>query len=82
MMPERLALVDIAHVHFDDRLLERQQRIEDRDRGVGQTGAVDDQPVGLLPRLLNPVDQFALGIRLTEIEVDADRPWRAFRSAP
>ena len=47
MMAEWLAPVDVAHVHFDDRLLEREQRVEDRDRRVGQAGAIDDEPVGI-----------------------------------
>ena len=51
VMPERLALVDIAHMHFDDRLLEGEQRIENRDRRVSQAGAVDDQAVGIAAAL-------------------------------
>ena len=60
MMPEWLTPVDIAHVDFQDRLLEGQQCIEDGDRGVGQAGTIDDEPVGILPRVLNPIDQDAL----------------------
>src|SRR6266481_3597437 len=70
-MAEGFALVDVAHMHLDNRLTKGQKRIKDSDRGIGQTGAVDDQAIGLLACLLDPVDQHAFVVGLTEVERDS-----------
>src|SRR5580704_19059859 len=70
-MAEGFALVDVAHVHLDNRLAEGQKRIKGGNRGVGQTGTVDEQAIGLLACLLDPVDQRAFVVGLTEVERDS-----------
>ncbi len=75
MMPERLTLVDIAHMHFDDRLFEREQGVKNGNRCVSQPGAVDQQAIGFQPCRLDPVDQLAFVVRLPEVQADT----KAFR---
>ncbi len=47
-MAEGLALVHVGDMHLDDRPGERVQRVEDRDRGVGEGGGIDDDAGGAL----------------------------------
>ena len=44
------------------------KRVEDGDRGVGVGAGVEDDAVGLLARLLDPVDQLALRVGLAEVD--------------
>ena len=43
-----VAGVDVGDVHFDDRPVERLDRIEDRNRGEGIAGRIDDDGVRVL----------------------------------
>ena len=63
-MPERLALVDIADVHFQNRPLKGIERIQDRHRCMAIGPWVDDDPRRILARLLDPVHQLPLMVRL------------------
>src|SRR5262245_55971317 len=64
---EALAREDVADMDFDQRNLDRRDRVADRDRGVGVAGRVEHDAGGLLgARLLDPVDQLALVVRLAE----------------
>src|SRR5260370_31852656 len=63
MMPETLAGVDIADVHFDGWNFHRDQRVIHRDRGVGIAAGIDTSAHSLLPRrLLALVDQLPFSI--------------------
>ena len=73
MVAEFLALVDVGEVNLHHRNVEKKQRVEDRHRGVGERGGIDDQGVRLGPGLLNPADQFPFVIGLPEGEAPAAR---------
>src|SRR5271154_4686695 len=68
MMPERLALVHIGNMHLDDRPGERVKRVEDRDRGMGEGGGIDDDARHTLARAMNPVDDLVFAIALMELD--------------
>jgi len=61
-----VAGMDVGNVHLQDRPLERLQRVEDRDRGKGIAGRIDDDGVRGFPRRLDQVDQRALMVRLVK----------------
>ena len=73
MMPETLAGVNVADVHFDRRNLHRDQRIMQRDRGVRIAAGVDDDS-GYLFRvsLVNEIDQLALAVGLAALGLHAE----------
>jgi len=75
-----VAGVDVGDVHFDDRPVERLDRIEDRNRGEGIAGRIDDDGIRGLSCGPDQVDQFALVIRLAEGELEAQAR-RAVRAA-
>ena len=66
MVVDRLAPVDVGDVQLDDRAGKHLQRVEDRDRGEGEAGRVDDDAGALVDRLVDPVDDLALAVRLVE----------------
>src|SRR5450830_991017 len=73
ILPEFFARVDIGDVDFYDRHFQRQQRVENGDRGGGVAGRIDHQAGGFFGlRFLDPVYQFALHIRLPEHDVEAE----------
>ena len=72
MMPETLAGVDVADVHFDGRDLHPDQCVVQRDRGVGIAAGIDDDAGHLLDAgLVDEVDQLAFAVGLTAIGMQA-----------
>ena len=55
-------------MHFDDGEVHRLQRIKQRNRGMGIGPGIDDDPGGGPPRFLDPIDQYALVVRLAKIQ--------------
>ena len=72
MMAERLAGVDVREMDLDYRQFRDQQRIAQRDRGVGEAGGVDDDAVGVVARLVDPLDELALVVALAELDRDVE----------
>ena len=66
MMAEWLAGIDIGQVNFNGGNVHGLQGIVQGHRGMGVARAVDDDSGSLALRLMNPADQFALGIGLPE----------------
>src|SRR4051812_19105909 len=62
--PPVLALVDVGEMNFDDRRVEQLERVTDRVAVVGPRAGIDDDTVGPIERLVDPVDELALVIRL------------------
>src|ERR1051326_561934 len=60
MMAEALAPEDVREMNLDDRQIGGVERVEDRDGGMRQGAGIDDDAVGGLARLVDPVDQHAL----------------------
>src|SRR5262249_28688507 len=57
---------------FDDRRFQRRERIEYSHRGVPIPGRIDDHAgCRLCPRLLNPIDDLALVVRLTKFDAQS-----------
>ena len=80
MMPEALAGVDIADMHFHSRDFHRDQRVVQRDRGVRIAAGIDDDAGRLLGmRLVDEVDQFAFAVGLPAIRRQAELR-RGFRA--
>src|SRR5271165_1470775 len=71
-MTERLALVHIGNVHFDDGPFERMERIEDGDRGVGEGGRIDDDAGGALAAAMNPFNDLVFAIALMELDLEPE----------
>ena len=63
-LPERLAGRRIREVDLDERSLDGQQRVPERDGGVGQPAGIDDDDVEVA--LVEPVDEGAFVIGLEE----------------
>src|SRR5260370_5475468 len=73
MMPETLASVNVADVHFDGWNFHRDQRVVQRDRGVGIAAGIDDDAHSLAGmRLVDEIDQLALAIGLPAIGLEAE----------
>ena len=64
--------IRVVEVQLDDWALHDPQRIGDRDRGVRVCRRIDDNPLDLQVRLLDPVDQLGLRIRLAKIDREAE----------
>ncbi len=60
-------------MHLDDRQIGGVQRVEDRHRGMGQRAGVDDDAVGRLARLMDPIDELAFVVGLAEIDRQIER---------
>ena len=73
MMPEALAPEDVGQMHLDDRHVGGLERVVDGDRGMGQRAGVEDDAVGRLARLLDPVDELAFVVGLAEIDRQVER---------
>ena len=73
MVPEGFALVDIRDVNLDHRNIERGERIVNGDGGVRIGARIDDDAGAHRPRFLNPVDEFALMVRLVADHGKAER---------
>src|SRR6185312_14688144 len=72
IVAEFLAAEDVREMHLDDRQGGGGERVEDGYGGVGIGAGVEDDAVGALPRLLDPVDELALVVRLAEIDRKTD----------
>src|SRR5262249_24720475 len=73
LVAEAFARVDVADVHLDDRDLHREDRVENRHGCRGVAGGIDHDPDRLVPcRLLNPVDDRALVVRLAKLDRDVE----------
>src|SRR3982074_3387614 len=73
MMPETLAGVNIADVHFDGWNFHRDQRVMQRDRGVGIAAGIDDDADSLPGmRLVDEIDQLAFAIGLPAIGLEPE----------
>ena len=72
-MAEFLPGVDVGQVDFEGRRAPCGDGVAERDAGVGVGGGVQHDDVGGRSRLLDPSHQFALMIRLAEIDADAER---------
>src|SRR3954449_9924663 len=72
VVAEFLALMNVGDVHFDGRDGSREDSIEDRNRSRGVACGIDDDPGNLLRlRLVKPVDDFALAVGLTEVDLQS-----------
>src|SRR6202022_4933779 len=73
MMSETLAGVNIADVHFDGWNFHRDQRVMQRDRGVGIAAGIDDDAHSpLRMRLVDEIDQLAFAVGLPAIGLEAE----------
>ncbi len=68
-MTEFFTLEYVAEMNFDNRQRECTQSIQDRDGSVRVRARIENKRGCRLPRFLNPADQFALVIRLAEIDL-------------
>ena len=82
MMPEALAPEDIRQMHLDDRQVGGIERVEDRDRRMGESAGVEDDAVGGLARLVDPIDQLALVVGLAEIDRQVERRGAGLAALP
>ena len=69
-LPERLARRRVGQVDLDERPLDRQERVAQRDRRVGQPAGVDDRDVEVAG--VEPVDERPLVVRLEELDPEAE----------
>src|SRR4029079_2945622 len=69
MVAKFLALVDVRDVHLDNDAVERVERIENGYRSMGECGRIDNDPQRVLPRLVDPVDDLILTIRLVKADL-------------
>jgi len=70
-MAKSFSAVNIRQVDLDHRQLGRLERVEDGDRGVRVGAGIEDDAIGILACLLDPVDQLALVVGLAEIDRQA-----------
>ena len=65
-LPPALAREQVREMNFDERDPHGEQRIPDREAGVGVRPAIQDQSLGAAGKLLDGVDERALVIGLGE----------------
>src|SRR5262245_50103754 len=73
MVSKRLAREDVRQMNLDARNRASQQRIEQRDRSVGEGAGIDNQPRALRPRFLDPGHEFALVVALAKCDREPER---------
>lgn len=61
---------NVGQMHFDDRQTARQQSVQDRNGRVGISGGIDDNRAAVCVGLLNPRNDFAFRIALSELNAD------------
>src|SRR4029078_3251362 len=71
MLPEGFTPEDVGEMNLDHGQPEREQRIEQCNGGCRIPRRIDDDPCGAPLGLLHPADQFALMMRLREIDRQA-----------
>src|SRR5665213_1934711 len=72
-MAEALAPEDVGDVHLDDRQGGSAQRVENGNGGMCIAAGIDDDTVGRFARLLDPIDELPLVVRLAEVDGEAER---------
>ena len=60
----------IREVDLDERPRDPEQRVAQRDAGVGQPAGIDDRDVEVAP--VQPIDERALVVRLEEVDVEPE----------
>ncbi len=70
MVAERLARVDVAHVHLDGGQIHRRDGVAQGVGVVGQRAGVDQDAVGPIARGVDRVNQRALVVRLEDTQLD------------
>src|SRR4030081_2466474 len=65
MVAEFLALVDVRDMHLDNDAGEAIERVEDRDRRMGERSGVDQNSGIILAPMSKPVTDFILGALVT-----------------
>src|SRR5262249_1125094 len=70
---KRLALVRVGDMHFDDRHLNRLERVVQRDGSVRVSARVEHDGRRGAARLLHPIDELAFVIALPEIDGESER---------
>src|SRR6185312_5882964 len=73
LAPPLLPLVDVGQVHLDDRDRERLERVVDRPRVVRPGGGIDDDRVDGVVRVMAPLDELALVVRLAALHGQLER---------
>src|SRR5215471_908635 len=69
MVAKAFARVNVGDVHFDDGNLHGEDGIEDGNRRGGIAGRIEDNACGFLRvRLLDPIDDLTLMVRLPELD--------------
>lgn len=68
MMPKRFSGVNIRQVDFNYRKFARADCVPQRNTCVGIGGSIQDDSVNDSSGLLNPGDQIAFGVALSEID--------------
>ena len=61
---EGLAAVDVGEMHLHHRPADGRQRVPQGDAGVGERGGVDQDPMGPVGTLLDPIDERPLVVGL------------------
>src|SRR4051794_3815980 len=69
VVPEFLALVDVRNMDFDNRAFERVERVENGDRRMSECGRIDHDTGRVFPRLVDPVDDLILAVRLMKSDL-------------
>src|ERR1700730_10563652 len=72
VVAEFFALVNVRNVHFDDRRFKGIQRVEDRNRRMGECGGIDHDAGCNSSRLVNPVDDLVFTIRLVKAKLKSE----------
>ena len=71
-MPERLAAVDVADVHLDQRFGEHRARVAQGYRRVRQRAGVEHDRQARVGGLVQPAQQLALVLALAHLDVEAE----------
>ena len=67
-MPEGFPRVHVAQVHLDERNLDREQGVAQRDAGVREAGRVEDDERDVAGRrLVDALDQLGFGVALEAV---------------
>jgi hypothetical protein len=73
MLPEILALVDIAEMNLHGRKTAGGKGIAYRDAGMGISGRIDQDPVKFHARIPDPVDERSFVIALEYLDRNPER---------
>src|SRR5262245_32068032 len=73
MVLKRLAREDVRQMNLDARNRASQQRIEQRDRSVGESAGIDNQPRALRSGFLDPGHELAFVVALAKCDRESER---------